>query len=89
VTRNNEPIQSVGVRGAVDPRISYSMSFKEWQACVGCRLDLWKWERGVYSNRFKERVIAFYGLSRQIETHIEDAKARAADRQRKRGKGRG
>jgi len=62
------------------------MLYAEWDACVGCGLDLWKWNNGEYSTSFKELVVAFHILRNTVETHVEDAKARMQEKLAKRKK---
>ena len=68
----------MGVRNAVDPHISYSRSFGEWEAAVAVGLDLWKWENNEYPRWFKARVLAFHKCRNLIELHSQDAVARKA-----------
>ena len=74
-----------GVKDAVDPGITYSMGYAEWQACEGVGLDLWAWENGTYPRWFKVRIMAFYNLSKMIElqTDSEVAKKSAPKGRRK------
>jgi hypothetical protein len=57
----------------VNPQISYSQGFAEWEACLGAGLDLWQWETGVYPIQFKARVVAFWRLHNLVRNHTEDA----------------
>lgn len=82
VTRNGEPISNVGVKDSIDPNISYSRSFGEWEAATSVGLDLWKWENDVYPRKFKARVIAFHRLHGLVELHTQDA---VAQKSRKKG----
>lgn len=76
MTRNGQPIEQASIRNKVDPHISYSMSFVEWEAARLAGLDFYKWEQNEYPLSFKERVIAWYTLHNMVEAHVEDAKAR-------------
>jgi len=67
----------VGVSGAVDPHITYSQEFSEWDACIECRLDLWEWVNNHYPTWFKAKAIAFNNSRKLIKLHTEDALARA------------
>jgi hypothetical protein len=80
VTRNGEPINRVGVKDSIDPNISYSRSFGEWEAAVAAGLDLWEWENNEYPRWFKARVIAWHRLHGLIELHTQDAVARKSRR---------
>jgi hypothetical protein len=85
VTKKGEPIRNAGgVRNTVNTGITYSMSFAEWQACIGCDLDLWAWESGVYPRWFKVRAMAYYNLTNLIELHTQDAVARKSEAMSKR-----
>jgi len=48
------------------------MSFAEWDACLGCKLDLWKWDNNEYPIKFKTRVMAFWKLHNLVELHTQD-----------------
>lgn len=63
------------------------MRYVEYDACITCGLDLWKWESNVYPIWFKEHVIAFHNMHGLVEMHTEDAKGKAME-QRSKGKGR-
>lgn len=59
--------------------IAYSTSYGEWEAAIaaGATLEeLEKWDRGLYSTKFKSKVLAWYGLHTLIELHANDAVAR-------------
>ena len=83
------PIDQARVRGAVNPGITSSASFAEWEAAVAAGLDLWAWESGDYPPLFKARVVAWYQAHRLVQLHTEAAMAQAAERQQRRRKGRG
>lgn len=61
------------VSESVDPHIDYNLSFAEWEAATAANLDLWKWESGGFSNYFKAKVVAWYGLHNLVELHKQDA----------------
>lgn len=71
VKKKGEDIRSVGVKDTVDPGITYSFGFAEWQACVGVGLDLWAWESGEYPRWFKIRVIGYYNMSNLVGLHTQ------------------
>ena len=73
------------MKDSVDPAISYSMVFEEWQAAVDTGLDLWKWYKDEYSRDFKVRVIAFNNLRKLIEMHTQAAVAQKSEAIAKRG----
>lgn len=83
-TRFGRPIKEVEVKNSVDPKISYSMSFGEWEAAHAARLDLWKWEMNEYPPWFKARVIAWHRTHDLIEMHKQDALAESINRRSKR-----
>ena len=64
------------------------MSFAEWMACLGCGLDLWKWETGQYPKEFKVRVLAFYSLKNLVDMHVQDAEQRYVEQHQKKPKAR-
>ena len=79
MTKRGEPIQELPApREVTDPGIASSLSFASWEACVGARLNLWKWEQGLYPRSFVARVIAWYRLHNLVELHSEVEAARAA-----------
>lgn len=64
------------MRDAVDPHISFSMGFLEWEAAVaaGATLDeLVKWEERSYPKQFMAKVVAWYQYHCLVKTHQEDA----------------
>jgi hypothetical protein len=81
----------VGVKGGINPHISYNLSFLEYLACHHARLDMWVWETGGYPRWFKNKVVAFYNMSKKVEAHTEDAVSREMDKraQKSKQKGRG
>ena len=84
--RHGEPIESVGLRHAINPGISYSMSFLEVEACIAAGLDLSRWWLGEpepYPPDFKAAVIAWKQLHDHVETHVQDAQVTTAMKGRK------
>ena len=76
VTRNGLPIEDLRIKDAVDPHISFSMSFLEWEAAVAAgasREELYKWETRGYPKSFMARVVAWYQYHCLVKTHQEDA----------------
>ena len=67
----------MGLRNAVNPRIGYGMKYLEWDACVSCGLDLWKWVEDGYPDEFKYQVIAFHNMRTLVRAHTEDARSSA------------
>lgn len=53
-----------------------------WEAAWMARLDLEKWDRGLYSQAFMERVLAWHSRHNELELHRQDAAARAARRRK-------
>ena len=62
------------------------MAYAEWDACLSCGLDLWEWESGVYPVWFKTRVMAFFGVRKLIEAHVEDARSAWMEKESKKGR---
>ncbi len=78
VLKSGSPIGEAVIRGAVDPHISYSMHFAEWNAAIaaGATLEeLFKLEAGEYPKWFRARLIAWKNLHDLIQTHTEAARA--------------
>jgi len=73
VTRFGQPIAQVRLKDAKDPRISHSMKFAEYEACVAAGLDLDKWVNRKYSKMFMADVVAWYQLHGLVESHRQDA----------------
>ena len=71
--RNDVPIEEVVIGGAVNPGISYSQGFAEWEACIAAGLDIEKWESGEYSVRLREKAIAWHKLHNLVEVNAQDA----------------
>ena len=66
----------MGVKGAVDPHIEYSIQFSIWEAATaaGATLDeLVKIERGEYPSWFLARLVAWHQLHGLVAMHREDA----------------
>jgi len=80
VRLRREPITSVRLPDAINPGITYSNSFAEWEAAQAAGLNLWDWEHGGYTKYFKVKVLAWYKLHSLVEAHTKAAvnkKARA------------
>jgi hypothetical protein len=74
VRRNGEPIEDVEVKSAVNPHISFSVYYSEFDAAVaaGASLDeLMRLEQ--YPKRFRAELVAWYGYHKMIEMHGQDA----------------
>ena len=72
--RRGERIEDVGVRDAIDPQISYSVHFSEFEAAVaaGASLDeLMRLEE--YPKKFRAKLIAWFGYHKMVEMHAQDA----------------
>jgi hypothetical protein len=64
----------VGVKGAVNPHISYSLHYAEWEAAIaaGASLDeLFKLED--YPKIFRAKLIAWHSKHKAVEMHAQDA----------------
>lgn len=51
-----------------------------WEAAHAANLDLEKWDKGLYSQAFMERVLAWHSRHEELALHRADAAARAAKR---------
>ena len=63
------------VKATIDPHITYSQKYIEFEACVEAGLKLDDWYYGRYSKEFKAQIVAFYNLRRLVSLHVEDAKS--------------
>lgn len=62
------------MRDSVDPHISYSVHFSEWEAAIaaGATLDeLLHLEE--YPKKFRAKVMAWFGYHKLVELHAQDA----------------
>lgn len=59
--------------GGVNPQITYSNTFGEWEAATAAHVDMHRWETGGYPGWFKARVMAWYSASRMVQAHTDDA----------------
>lgn len=81
VLKSGVPIQEAGVKGAVDPHISYGMDFAETEAAIaaGASLEelykLWAGEWPFSQKWFRARLIAWKNLHDLIALHSEAARA--------------
>jgi len=76
VRRNGEPIEDVRAKTAIDPHISYSVHFSEWEAAIaaGATLDeLARLEK--YPKRFRAKLVAWHGYHKAVDLHAQDAAA--------------
>lgn len=55
----------------------------EWEAATSANLNLFDWERGIYPNKFKARVLAWYKYSNLVKIHGEDAVNKPSEREKK------
>lgn len=76
VQRDGRNIEEVSIKGAINPGITYSQSFKEWEAAHEAGLDLYKWDTGAYPPFFMAKVLAWSELHNQVKMHQEDAVAK-------------
>jgi hypothetical protein len=86
VTRNGVEIFSHGVRGGVNPGISYSLYYEGVDAAIeaGATLEeVRKWVDGEYDTRFMALIIAWNRTRKVISNHTEDAVATAMKRRGK------
>lgn len=75
MTRNGLPIRQVRAKHAINPGISYSLTYEEWEACIECGLDLERWVNNDYPLPFKAQVVAFNRCRQLVRLHIDDASA--------------
>lgn len=71
----------MGVKGSVDPHISYSMTFLEWEAANAANAtlqELYDLSMGKYPVWFRARLIAWYQMHRLVKMHEEAASSEAA-----------
>jgi hypothetical protein len=68
----------VHIKGAVNPQISFSPSFLEWEAATAAGCDLWSWEKGLYPIQFKAKVIAWHMNHIQVANVTESMIAEKA-----------
>ena len=67
----------MGVRDSVDPHISYSIHFSEFEAAIaaGATLDeLLRLEE--YPKKFRAKLMAWYGYHKLVELHAQEATMR-------------
>lgn len=86
ITRNGVPIRNVGAKSGINTGISYSMSYRVWEAAIaaGATLEeLQKLEDGEFSRAFLVKLVAWYNCHGLVELHTEDAKSREMDRRSK------
>jgi hypothetical protein len=88
VTRNGQPIDQVGVSNDVtlETGISFSAEFGEFDACIECNLDPWKWYTGQYSVEFKAKMMAYHQENSKIRLHTQDAQHKKMKKLSKRKK---
>jgi hypothetical protein len=74
VRRNGEPIKDVHIRDAVDPNISYSVHFSEWEAAIAAGATLDELQRlDQYPKQFRAKLIAWHGFHNAVAMHSQDA----------------
>lgn len=83
VLRNGQDIREAGVKGGVNPGISYGMEFAGYEAAVAAGLDLWKWESRQYSRDFMVKIVAWFNLHNLVSLHSEAAAQEAAEKKSK------
>lgn len=77
------------MRGAVNPKISYSPIFGEFEACIEAGLDIERWINNEYPTRLKADVIAWHEGHNLIQLHTKDAVSKAEQRAQKQAKKKG
>jgi hypothetical protein len=77
------PILQAHLPGAVNPQISYSPAFLEWEAAAEAGCNLWQWESGHYPTQFKAKVMAWYMLHTQVKNVTEFMSAEKAKKDAK------
>ena len=84
VRRNGERIEDVGVRDSVDPHITYSVHYSEWDAAIAAGASLDELSRlDQYPKDFRAKLIAWHGYHRAIEMHSQEAVNSASKNKRK------
>lgn len=73
--RGSTPIKDHPIRHGINPGITYSQKFSEFEACIEAGLDIWIWRQGFYPSWFKAEVIMWYEGHNLIEIHAKDAAA--------------
>lgn len=76
IRRNGIPIKDhpLKPKSSVNPNISYSQLYTEWDACVAANLDPFLWfKTSKYPQYFKAQTIAWYEGHKLIKTHTTDA----------------
>lgn len=74
VRRNGDPIEDVRANSAVDPHISYSIHFSEWEAAVAAGASLDELMRlDKYPIEFRAKLVAWHGYHKLVELHAQDA----------------
>lgn len=71
------------MKDAVDTKISYSLAYEEFDACIAVGLDLEKWQEGGYSKELKAQAMAWHRLKKLIRAHTDQALLDKAKRDRK------
>lgn len=74
VRRNGDPIEDARAKNAVDPHISYSMHFSEWEAAVAAGASLDELMRlDEYPKKFRAKLIAWHEFHKLMILHTQDA----------------
>lgn len=73
--RRGEPIGLVPLRDAIDPHITYSMYFLEWEAFVEANASLRELldMHELFTKEERARVVAWYKYHKLIKLHADDA----------------
>lgn len=81
--RRGEPIDLVPLRDAVNPHITYSMHFLEWEAFIeaGSTLRELLNMDTLFTKEERAKIVAWYKYHNLIKLHADDA-VRTAERGR-------
>ena len=80
VERFGIPIEDYPLKDSIDTGIEMSNAMAEYDACIAARLDILKWEQGIYPTYLKANILEWYRKSRLIKQHQGDAQARASEK---------
>ena len=80
------PLEEYPLKNSIDIGIQYSASYAEYDACLACNLDLWKWATDEYPHWFKVLAFAIHKTRTAIESHREDAIQIAQEKRSRKGK---
>jgi hypothetical protein len=74
VLRNGEPIEDARAKNAVDPHISFSVHYNEFDAAIAAGATLEELSMlETYPKSFRAKLIAWHNFHKLIEMHSQDA----------------